>query len=565
MVRDEIKKEIIRVVCEKWPNVTVPDFSLSAPEYAAHGDYASNVALVLAKTTKMSPAALAREIASGMKGAWFSRAEVAGPGFLNIFLSDTYYALLAAEFAKRGSIFGRGKKRKETIIIEYSSPNIAKPMGIHHLRSTVIGHALVNMYEFLGWRVLPMTFPGDWGTQFGSLIAAYKQWGTKEKIKKDPIGEMLALYVRFSAKAKEDSAYTDSARAEFKKLEAGDRENKKIWEWFRRESLNDFDRIYKRLGVKIPHVYSESFFEPMLAGVIEDALKSGVATKELDGLILVASFDATPPVLLRKTDGATLYITRDLAQMKFRRDTWRPDVVAFVVANQQSLHFEQLFRVSELLGYAKGARLTHVKFGMMLASEGTKFATREGKLIRLEDVLDEAEARAMAVVKKLNPKLAGKEKIARIVGIGALKFFDLHQNRRSDIVFDWDRMLSLKGASAPYIQYSYARVQSIRRKMGKRGGKPDFTLLKEEAERGLLHELQYFPEVVEIAAHAFEPNHVAEYLLRVAEKMNALYEKASVLKAEPKMAAARLGLFEAAANILKRGLLLLGIDMPEKM
>lgn len=565
MVRDEIKKEIVRVVREKWPDAAVPDFSLSAPEYAAHGDYASNVALVLAKTTKMPPAALAHEIASGMKGAWLSRTETAGPGFLNIFLSDTYYESLAAELAECGTTFGRGKKRKEKIIIEYSSPNIAKPMGIHHLRSTVIGQALVNMYKFLGWRVLAMTFPGDWGTQFGSLIAAYKQWGAREKMKKDPIDEMLALYVRFSAKAKEDSAYTDSARAEFKKLEAGDKENKKIWEWFRRESLRDFDRIYKRLGVKIPHIYSESFFESMLAGVIEDALKSRVATKEPDGLVLVVSLDATPPVLLRKTDGATLYITRDLAQMKFRRDKWQPDEVAFVVANQQSLHFEQLFRVSQLLGYAKDARLTHVKFGMMLAPEGTKFATREGKLIRLEDVLDEAEARAMAVIKKLNPKLTDKENIARMVGIGALKFFDLHQNRRSDIVFDWDRMLSLKGASAPYIQYSYARVQSIRRKAGKRGGKLDFTLLKEEAERMLLRELQYFPEVVEMAAAAFEPNHIAEYLLRVAEKINALYEGAPVLKAEPKIAAARLGLFEAAGNVLKQGLALLGIDTPEKM
>jgi len=392
---------------------------------------------------------------------------------------------------------------------------------------------------------------------------------------------MLNLYVRFSQMAEHNEEFQEEAKKEFKKLEEGDKENKKIWRWFRKESFKDFDRVYKKLGVKIPYIFSESFFEPMLKAVIAEALNKKIAQKGEDGSVIIPMETEKTPLLLQKSDGATLYATRDLAQMKYRVKKWRPGKIVFVVANQQTFHFKQIFEATNKLDYARGVDLTHVKFGMVLDANGKKFATREGKLIPLETVIDEAVSRARKVIDKFNLKLSQKvksragarsapsagekQKISRMVGIGALKFFDLAQNRLSDIIFDWDKMLNLKGATAPYLQYSYARLKSIIRKAGTSRSDLDVELLKEKEELALARHLMHFAETVENAAIRYEPNKIADYLLKLAEKINSLYETVPILPAEKKIRNSRLALISAAMIIIKSGCNLLGIEMPERM
>lgn len=570
-MREIIKKSINNAIVLTYGNIVMPDFSVEHPEQSEHGDYSTNAALLLAKTLKRNPMELAQEIADKIRNDELRiqiKAKVANPGFINFFVSPEKLAENLQEILKKkGKIAFDSKNKKEVVIIEYSSPNIAKPMGVHHLRSTIIGQALVNIYKFLGYKVLAMSFPGDWGTQFGSLISAYKKWGDDKKLKKDPVKEMLNLYVRFSQLAEHDQELKETAKQEFSKLESGDKTNRKLWQWFRKESFKEFNKIYKKLGVNIPLIFSESFFEPFLKEIIKDAVAKKIAQTGPDGTVIIPLKNEAVPLLLQKSDGATLYATRDLAQIKYRVKRWHPAKMIYVVANQQTLHFKQLFEAAQLLGLASAHQLSHVKFGMMLDFSGKKFATREGKLIPLESVIEEAVARASKIVQKLNPALPQKEKlkIARIVGLGALKFFDLSQNRLSDIIFDWNKMLNLKGASAPYLQYSYARVQSILKKSGNQNNKFNVELLKEKQEIDLLRHLLHFNEIVITAALRCEPNRLAEYLLKLAEKINYFYETVPVLKAEKKLRQSRLALIKASSIIINRGCELLGIDVPERM
>ena len=567
-MRHQIKKAIIKAVLAKFDNIILPDFSVETPENARHGDYASNIAMVLAKRLKRSPLEIAGILKNELQKHLSAKIEVLPPGFMNFFASREDVCENLKEIIKKKEKFGLFPKKKDSIIIEYSSPNIAKPMGVHHLRTTIIGQALVNIYKFMGWKVLAMSFPGDWGTQFGALISAYKKWGDPKKLKQNSVKEMLNLYVRFSQMAEGSEDLADEARKEFKKLESGDKENRKIWGWFRKESFKDFDRVYKKLGVKIPFIFSESFFEPYLKEIINEAVKKKITERGNDNSLVIKFKDGTPALLLQKSDGATLYATRDLAQMKYRVQKWKPSKIVMVVANQQTLYFEQVFRASEMLGYFKRNQLTHVKFGMVLDSYGKKFATREGKLIPLEEVLNEAVKRAHKVVTDLNPKLPPKEKnkIAEIVGIGAVKFFDLSQNRLSDILFDWNKMLNLKGSSAPYIQYTYARIKSILRKSKEKpSNKFNVDILKEKPEIDLIRHLLHFTETIEDSALRYEPNRIAEYLLKLSEKTNYFYEKFPILNSEKEVRSARIALMAGVSEIIKSGMKLLGIEVPERM
>ncbi|MDP3799849.1 MAG: arginine--tRNA ligase [bacterium] len=570
-MQSQIKNIINETVSKKFGLKNVPDFSVDIPEKSEHGDYACNIAMVLARTLKKNPLEIARIVDMELEN-WNLKnglkTEIAPPGFINFFVDTKSLGLVLKEIIKKKEKFGSAAKKKDTVIIEYSSPNIAKPMGVHHLRTTIIGQSLVNMYNFLGYKVLAMSFPGDWGTQFGSLISAYKKWGDAKKFKLSPVKEMLNLYVRYSHLAESDETLQEEARLEFRKLEQGNKENRKIWNLFRKESFKDFDRVYKKLNIKIPLVFAESFFEPYLKEIITDAVNKKIAEQGENGSLIIKFKDNTPPLLLQKSDGATLYATRDLAQMKYRVNKWHPSKIIIVVANQQTLYFSQVFKTAEMLGYAKKENMQHVKFGMVLDSTGKKFATREGKLIPLANVLDEAVKRARKVIEKLNSKLSIKEKnkVASIVGIGAVKFFDLSQNRLSDIVFDWDKMLNLKGASAPYIQYSYARVKRVIKKSKiKPSGKIKIELLKETEELNLLRHMLHFSETIEYSALKYEPNHLAEYLLRLAEKINNFYEKVPVISAEKEIKNARLTLINSAATIIKSGMNLLGIEVVEQM
>jgi len=565
MIKSKIEDYLKKAIEDK---TTVEVF---VPENEKFGHYSTNAALKLAKVLKQNPIEGAKDITEKLKAQnlkLFADIEVVAPGFINFFISQEYLAENLEEILNKKDKFGQGENKKQTIVIEYSSPNIAKPLGIHHLSATIIGQALVDILRFSGYKVISLSFPGDWGTQFGLLIAGYKKWGDSEKIKKGPISELLNLYVKFSEAAKNDPKLLDEGRNEFKKLEAGDKENLKLWEWFSKESMKDFERVYKMLGVKIENTIPESFYEPELKELIKSAIERKIAKIGEDGSVIIPIPESETPEIIQKSDGATIYTTRELAAIRHRIKKWKADKILYVAANQQTFHLQQVFRCAELLGFTKTNQLEHIKFGMILGSGGKKFATREGKLIPLENVLKEAIERSLMLVEKLNPDLPEKEKqkIAEVVGIGAIKFFDLSQNRFSDIIFDWDKMLNLKGASAPYIQYTYSRLKSILRKADKvRAKKFNFSLLNTKEELSVLSHLLYFPEIIEKTAKSYEPNHLTDYLLRLAEKINVFYETTPVLKAETNLQECRLALIEAVALIIKNGLKLLGIDILERM
>ena len=541
------------------------NFSLGEPEVKGRGNFATNVAFLLAKKRGVSPLTAAEELKSKLRdNKLFEKVEVAQPGFVNFWISRKSVAKEFQEIVGAKTKWGRPKVlKKELVIVEYSSPNVAKPMHVGHLRSTIIGDALANIYEFLGYKVIRWNYIGDWGTQFGKLTAAYKMWGNKKELEANPIQTMLKLYVRFHEEAKKEPSLEKKGQEEFRKLEECNRENKKLWEWFRRESLKDFNRLYKVLDVKFDITAGESFYEKDLKPLIERLEKSGVAKKSEGALIIPLENVNLPPALIRKSDEASLYITRDIANLEYRLKKYKPAKILYVVANEQALHFSQLFAVAKIMGFTS-TEVQHIKFGMVLGSDGKKLSTREGKIIILDDLISEGVKLAYQEVQKKNPKLRAleKQKIATAVGIGAIKYNDLSQNRGGDITFNWEKMLSFIGNSAPYLQYTYARLRSVLKK-GK-VGKFDAKLLS-DAERYIILKLSQFPEAVKRGAESNLPNHLADYLYDLAQLANNYYEVNPILQSEPKVRAVRLNLIKAVAETLKNGLNLLGIQTLERM
>ncbi len=460
------------------------------------------------------------------------------------------------------------------MIVEYSQPNIAKPLHIGHLRSTIIGDALANVYEFAGNKVIRWNYLGDWGTQFGKVIAAYKRWGNEEMLKKDPINALNDLYIRFHEHADENSNFEEEGRVEFKKLEDGDKENRKLWARFKKESIKELERAYKLLGVSFDIWIGEAYYEKELPGIIKELEKDGVAVESQGALVVPLDEFNIPPGLIRKSDGATLYLTRDIANLKYRIERYKPDKILYVVDNGQSLHFQQLFGIAGILGMRE-AELRHVKFGLVLSEDMKKLSTRGGGAISLLEVIEEAIKRAGKIVNEKHPELdkSKKDEIARIVGVGALKYNDLSQNRKQDITFNWDRMLSFEGNSGPYIQYTYVRLRSILRKAGLSAGaskksripKLNKEALEKPSDEALVLKLVAFPGVIEEVVENQFPNYLANYLHDLAREANSYYEREPVLKAEGDERVLRLHLVAQTAIVIKTGLGLLGIEVVEQM
>lgn len=550
----------------------MPVFGVVYPPNEKMGDYTTNAAMIAARVLKKPPIEIAKKIKSRImnyESGIFEKAEVATPGFINFYLKPEIVQKNLVNVLKLENKYGSSKIGKgKPVVIDYSAPNIAKLMHVGHLRSTIIGQAIYNIYKSLGYKAIGDNHIGDWGTHFGKLIYAYKNFADKKKLKENFIAEITKLYVDFNARAKEDAALEEYARKETKKFQDGDKENVRIWKYFVRESMKEFKRVYKMLGVKIDYTLGESFYQPMLRGVISEAVEKGLAVRSEGALIIPLDKYNLPPFMIEKSDGATLYGTTDLATIKYRKKKWHPEKLIYVVANQQAGHLEQLFKAGELAGYIKSGEAVHVKFGMVLGPDGKKFATREGKTIMLNDLVDEAIERAYKTVNEKNPKLSEKEKkkIARVVGLGAIKYNDLSQNRLTDIAFNWDKMLDFKGNSAPYLQYTYARIKSILRK-GKapKSFKFNSTLLKDEKELAVLRHLAVFDEVVERAAEEYMPNIIADYLYKLANSFNSFYEILPVLKADNELRKSRLALISAVMFTIKTGLKLLGIETLERM
>lgn len=561
---------MIRQIVGQYLQAAVPDaenIEVTVPEHAQFGHFSTNIALRLAKVRGKSPMDVAEDIAEKLRDidqeGFFAKVETARPGFVNIWLSPETIQDSLKEIIKAEGTWGAQTREKyETVVIDYSGPNIAKPMSVGHLRSTVIGQALYNIFKFSGWKTIGDNHLGDWGKQFGVLIAAYKEDGMPQDV---TIDYLVKLYVDYSARMKEYAELGEVAKAEVKKLQDGDEENRAIWKRFYEVSIEEFDRMYNMIGVSFDHVQGESFYNDQLPGIVQDALDKGVA-KESEGAIVIPVEGYEAPLIIRKSDGAYLYPTTDIATAKHRMEDFKADQLLYVVGNEQSLHFEQLFAALKKLGIVTDQKLAHVKFGLMLGEDMKKFSTRAGKTVSLLGLLEEAIARAKKVVDEKQPDLSEEErqKIAEVVGIGAVKYNDLSQNRQSDIVFNWDRMLSFEGNSGPYLQYAYARLKSILRK-GDHVSTFDVAHLNDETELQVIMRLQEFPEVIENITKNYFPHHLADYLYALAKDVNAMYQKVQVLKAEEAERNARLALIAAAAQTLKTGLELLGLKTLEQM
>lgn len=532
------------------------------------GDYQCNAAMSLAKALKKPPREIAAVLAAATRPEAVEKTEVAGPGFVNLFLNTDWMARRLEQLAGDPRLGVPGPGRGRTVVIDYSSPNVAKPMHIGHIRSTVIGNALDRLHRFLGWRVIADNHLGDWGTQFGLLIMGFRHFADPAAYEASPIEELERIYVKSYERSKEEPAWLDAARAELVKLQQGDPENRKLWQSFVEHSLREFNRIYERLGVSFDLVRGESHYNDRLPGVIERLQQMGLARESEGALVVFLDEEKMPVCIVRKSDGAYNYATTDLATVLARAEEFAPDAVIYVTDERQQLHFRQIFTVAKKMGVA--TRLVHVWFGLMRLPEGT-FSTRQGNVIKLERLLDEAQTRALAVVKAASPEMPVEQQweVARAVGIGAVKYADLSQNPQSLVTFTWEKALALDGNSAPYLQYACARIASVLDKYRERFPGQDPAAhpirLTEPIERRLAVRLLRFPEAVIHAAEVFKPNLLADYLYDLAQTYSTFYQNVPFLKAEEGARESRVRLCELTMKTLRQGLSLLGIETPERI
>ena len=535
------------------------------------GDFQTNFAMMSSKLIGKNPREIANTIIENFeKNDIIEKLEVAGPGFINIFLKNSFLNEEIKKLKNEKYDFSFLNTDK-TVIIDYSSPNIAKRMHIGHLRSTIIGDSIKRILNFLGFKTLADNHIGDWGTQFGKLIVAYKNWLDKKAYEEDPIGELERIYVLFSDKAKKDPALEDEAREELKKLQLGDEDNQKLWKEFIDISLKEYNKVYERLDVNFDYYYGESFYNDMMPSVLEELKKKNIAREDQGALVVFFEDDKLPPAIVQKKDGSFLYTTSDLATMKFRKNELKVDEAVYLTDDRQQNHFKQVFEIGKMLGEPYDYKKTHIVFGIMRFGDQI-FSSRSGNTIRLVDLLDEAKKQVKKVIDEKNPNIPEeeKEKIAETIGSGAIKYFDLSQNRTSDITFTWEKVLNFEGNTGPYLQYTYVRIMSIFRKLEEENINVENTdiVLDEMAgiERELASELLKFPQAVVKSYENFRPNIIADYLFDTAKLFNSFYNSSSILKEEDKQVMdARILLAKKTAFVLKEGLELLGIKTVNRM
>jgi arginyl-tRNA synthetase len=539
---------------------------------AKFGDYQANGCMAVAKALKKPTRDLAQAVAHAVDLAPLAGPpEVAGPGFLNVRLDDAWIARTLRELMTDETLGITPQTAPKTIVVDYSSPNVAKPMHVGHVRSTVIGESLARILQALGHKVIRDNHLGDWGAQFGMILWAWKNHRDEAAYAAHPVGELARLYRLAQARVKGgDTAVETATRLETAKLHEGDPENRRLWDEFMPHCLQALQAIYDRLGIKFDVQLGESFYDPMLADVVKDLEAKGIA-QESEGATVVFVEGIEAPFIVRKSDGGYNYATTDLATIRYREQTWDPDLALYVVDHRQSDHFKLLFAVARRWGHER-VELAHVAFGTVLGRDRKPFKTREGDAVGLESLLDEAVARARRLVDENSPDLSDEERarVAETVGLGAIKYADLSQNRLSDYVFDWDKMVATIGNTGAYLQYAYARIQSIFRKGGVtpaeiRAKAPEI-LLSNPAERALGVQVLRLPETLELAATDLKPNILTDYLFDLANRFSTFFEECPVLKAEsPERRDSRLALCDLTGRTLKFGLSLLGIDVSERM
>lgn len=540
---------------------------IEVPPDSAMGDYAFPC-FRLAKVLKKAPPLIAAELAEKTEKPYFiSRIETKG-AYLNFFTAKDVYIKEVLQSIFNRPDYGKSDEGSgKTVVIDYSSPNIAKAFHVGHLRSTVIGRALYNIYGFLGYNCVGINHLGDWGTQFGKLITAYKLWGSKEAVETDGISELMRIYVKFHDEAEKDPKLDDIARGWFVKMQDGDDEALALWKWFYDISIKEFDRVYDMLGVKFDAYTGESFYNDKMAAIV-DELKQKNLLQESDGAMIVDLEEYNmPPCLIIRKDGGTLYATRDITAAIYRKNTYDFSKCLYLTALDQNLHFAQFFKVLGKMGYSWHEDLVHVPFGLVSLSTG-KLSSRHGNIVLMDELLNQAIDETLSIINKKNPDLENKAEVAKKVGIGAVIFNDLYNNRIKDVVFSWERMLNFEGETGPYVQYTHARSCSLINKTAE--GKPldfdvDFSLLTDEASIEVCKLLEQFPAKIKEAADKYEPSLLTRYLVLLAQAFNKFYHDNPIMSSDADTKKARIAVVYCIRQTLAQGLTLLGIDAPEKM
>lgn len=538
---------------------------LEIPPRPEMGDFAFPC-FRLAKVFRKAPQMIAEELKGKMELADFLSSVENQGGYLNFYVNKEQFAKQIVESASKENFGCSTEGEGKTICIDYSSPNVAKNFHVGHLRTTIIGNSLYKIYSKLGYKVERINHLGDWGTQFGKLIVAYKNWGNKEEIERDGVAALMKIYVKFHEEADKDDSLNDEARAWFAKMEQGDEEALSIWQWFKDISLVEYKRTYKLLGMDFDSYNGESFYRDKTGAVVEELTEKNLLV-ESEGAYIVPLDDYNmAPCLIMKKDGSSIYATRDLAAALYRKKTYDFDKCIYVTGNEQKLHFAQFFKVLDLMGYGWAKDMVHVPYGLV-SLEGGKLSTRSGNVIYAEDILRESIAKIREIIEEKNPNLPDKDQVAEIVGIGAIIFNDLYNQRIKDVIFNWEKILNFDGETGPYVQYTYARAASVLRKAGVEtvGEDIDYSVLTDEASMNLLKEISRYPSVVKDASEKLEPYIIARYAMAIAQAFNKFYHDCQINVEDEKVKKARLKAVVLTKYALKDSLSLLGISCPEQM
>lgn len=561
-----MKNQIVNLLSQNIEVLTSEEISqlIEIPPKPEMGDFAFPC-FRLAKSYHKAPPMIAQDLKESIGDqAFLSEIKVIG-GYLNFYVDKAQYAQQIIDKYNNATDYGCSDQGKDkTICIDYSSPNVAKNFHVGHLRTTIIGNSLYKIFSKLGYKVVRINHLGDWGTQFGKLIVAYKKWGSREAVEEKGIEELMDIYVKFHEEAEKDDSLNDEARAWFLKMEQGNEEALEIWQWFRDISLKEFMRVYNILGMEFDSFAGESFYRDKTADVIKRLTDDGLLKESQGAMIVPLDEYDMPPCIVAKKDGSSIYATRDLAAILYRKATYNFDRCLYVTGLEQKLHFAQVFKVIELMGNDYAKNLVHIPYGLVSLKSG-KISSRKGNVIFAEDLLRESINKTTSIIEEKNPDIPDKEEVAKQVGIGAIIFNDLYNQRIKDVIFDWNKLLNFDGETGPYVQYTYARASSVLRKIGEVPDTIDYTLLTDEASIGLLKEIERYPQVIKDAAERYEPSVIARYSIDLAHAFNKFYHECQINVEDATTKYTRTNVVKIARYIIKDALSLLGIQCPEQM
>ena len=561
-----MKNQIVNLLSQSIEVLTSEEISqlIEIPPKPEMGDFAFPC-FRLAKSYHKAPPMIAQDLKESIGDqAFLSEIKVVG-GYLNFYVDKAQYAQQIIDKYNNATDYGCSDQGKDkTICIDYSSPNVAKNFHVGHLRTTIIGNSLYKIFSKLGYKVVRINHLGDWGTQFGKLIVAYKKWGSREAVEEKGIEELMDIYVKFHEEAEKDDSLNDEARAWFLKMEQGNEEALEIWQWFRDISLKEFMRVYNILGMEFDSFAGESFYRDKTADVIKRLTDDGLLKESQGAMIVPLDEYDMPPCIVAKKDGSSIYATRDLAAILYRKATYNFDRCLYVTGLEQKLHFAQVFKVIELMGNDYAKNLVHIPYGLVSLKSG-KISSRKGNVIFAEDLLRESINKTTSIIEEKNPDIPDKEEVAKQVGIGAIIFNDLYNQRIKDVIFDWNKLLNFDGETGPYVQYTYARASSVLKKIGEVPDTIDYTLLTDEASIGLLKEIERYPQVIKDAAERYEPSVIARYSIDLAHAFNKFYHECQINVEDETTKYTRTNVVKIARYIIKDALSLLGIQCPEQM